>query len=100
MNNKAHTGIQKTVQKKEDLFIEFTQEEMDTLGIKPHDKFEVEIQDDQTLVFKKFAKIDINLSEFDKSTLEMLVSESIDKQVPVDEIIRETLKSYIKTQDF
>lgn len=95
-NKETPPSIVKTVQKKEDFFIEFTEEEMQTLDIKPHDKFEVEINDDQSIVLKKFGKLDIDLGDFDKETLETLISQSIELQVPVDEVIREALTSYLK----
>jgi hypothetical protein len=97
MNNTQKT-IVKTVQKKEDLFIEFTEDEMKDLNIEPHDKFEIDLKDDNTIVLKKFEKIDLNLSEFDRTTLEMLVSKSIESQVPVDEVIREVLTQYLENK--
>ena len=96
MNNTLSKPITKTIKKKEELFIEFTPQEMTDLGIQPHDKFEVEVQNDSTIILKKFAKIDLDLSEFDKKTLEMLVSESIELQVPVDEIISNILTEKLK----
>jgi hypothetical protein len=94
--------ISKTVQVKEDFFIEFTQEEMAHLNIAPHDKFEIEIQSDdkgQFIVLKKFEKLDIDLKDLDRATLEMLIAQSIESQVPVDEIIRQSLTDYLKKID-
>lgn len=88
--------ITKTVQKKEDLFIEFSQEEMQELGIKPHDKFEVLINEDNSITLKKFKKIELDLSEFDKEVLVDLINQSITNQVPVDEIIRQYLEKILK----
>lgn len=96
MNKTVSKPITKTVKKKEELFIEFTPEEMEELGLEPHDKFEVEVSNDQTIVLKKFAKIDLDLSEFDKTTLEMLVSQSIELQIPVDEVISQILTEKLK----
>lgn len=89
--------IRKTVQKKEDLFIEFTDQEMQTLNIAPHDKFEIEVQSDTTLILKKFEKIDIDLGEFDKKTLELLIVKSIEEQIPVDSVITGMLTDYLNT---
>ena len=96
MNKTVSKPITKTVKKKEELFIEFTPEEMKELGLEPHDKFEVEVSNDQTIILKKFAKIDLDLSEFDKPTLEMLVSQSIELQIPVDEVISQILTEKLK----
>jgi hypothetical protein len=89
--------IEKTVKRSDDLYIDFTPEEMDELKIAPHDKFEVIVGKDNTITLKKFEKLDINLGDFERSTLEMLIEQSIAQQVPVDEIIRESIKAHLQT---
>jgi|688.fasta_scaffold1075666_1 hypothetical protein len=87
--------ISKTIQKEETYFVQFSPEEMETLGIKTHDKFEVSSTENGEILLQKFAKLDIDLEEFDKSTLIGLIQKSIEEQVPVDEIIRKILTSYL-----
>jgi hypothetical protein len=95
MNN--HNTIQKTIESEEVFFVKFTEDEMKQLGIEIHDKFEVESNKETgTLTLKKFAKLDIDLNEFDKKTLTMLIEKSIEEQTPVDDIIRKVLESYLK----
>ena len=74
---KPPKSLVKTVQKKEDFFVEFTDEEMQQLGIAPGDKFEVEIGDANSIVLKKMVSVDINLDEFDKDVLVFLIEESV-----------------------
>ena len=93
MNN---SSILKTLQTKEEYFIQFTDEEMAALDIKPHDKFEVLTQDDGSIMLKKFVKLELNLTEFDKETLVFLINESIESQVPVDEVIRKHITSALE----
>ena len=88
--------ITKTVQKEDIYFIQFTDEEMAELGMKPHDKFEVIMNPDNSIMLKKFASIEIDLSEFSREILEDLISRSIDEQVPVDEIIRQALEKLLE----
>jgi hypothetical protein len=60
----------KTVQKKEEFFIEFTDEEMNELGFKPNTKFTVELSEDKTaLKLTPHEEIEIDLDEFSKEDL-------------------------------
>ena len=93
---KPPKSLVKTVQKKEDFFVEFTDEEMQQLGIAPGDKFEVEIGDANSIVLKKMVSVDINLDEFDKDVLVFLIEESVREQKPVDEVIKEVVEKYLK----
>lgn len=95
MSNKD--TIVKTVQKKEDFYVEFTDEEMDRLGFERGDKFEVEVGDDQTIILRKMAKVDLDLEEFDKSTLVFLIEESVREQKPVDDVIREVITKQLSS---
>lgn len=60
----------KTVQKKEEYFIQFTDEEMDELGFKPNTKFTVKVNDDkQSLTLTPHEEIEIDLNDFSKEAL-------------------------------
>jgi hypothetical protein len=60
----------KTVQKKEEFFIEFTDEEMDQLGFKPNTRFTVELSEDKSgLKLTPHEEIEIDLDEFSKEDL-------------------------------
>jgi len=60
----------KTVQKKEEFFIEFTDEEMNELGFKPNTKFTIELNEDKSgLILTPHEEIDIDLEEFSKEEL-------------------------------
>jgi hypothetical protein len=79
--------ITKTVQRSEDLYIQFNEDEMGLLDIKPGDKFSWEIGNDNSITLKKFAEVEIDISEWSREVLEMLISESIEKDLPVNDII-------------
>lgn len=93
--NTHYPMITKTVQTEEVAFIQFTEEEMTQLGLKPHDKFEVKLGEDNSIILKKFSSIDIDLAELPREALESLIAESVKKQVPVDEIIRDLLRKMV-----
>jgi len=60
----------KTVQKKEEYYIQFTDEEMNELGFKPNTKFTVELNEDKTgLKLTPHEEIEIDLNEFSKEEL-------------------------------
>ena len=83
--------ITKTVQRSEDLYIQFNEDEMGLLDIKPGDKFSWEIGNDNSITLKKFAEVEIDISEWSREVLEMLISESIKKDLPVNDIITNIL---------
>lgn len=60
----------KTVQKKEEYFIQFTDEEIEQLGFKPNTKFTVNLSEDKSgLILTPHEEIDIDLNEFSKEEL-------------------------------
>jgi hypothetical protein len=60
----------KTVQKKEEYFIEFTDEEMDQLGFKPNTRFTIELSEDKSsLKLTPHEEMEIDLDEFSKEDL-------------------------------
>jgi hypothetical protein len=81
----------KKLQRSEDLFIQFTDEELAALNVKAGDKFSVEIQDDSVLL-KKFASVEIDISEWPREVLEMLICDSIEKDISVNEAIVDILE--------
>lgn len=87
--------ITKTVQRSEECFVQFTEQELEKLNIKEGDKFSWEVQDEGILL-KKFATIDIDFAEFDREILEFLIAESCKKDVSVNEIISDILEQIVK----
>ena len=87
--------ITKTIQRSEECFVQFTEQELEKLNIKEGDKFSWEIQDDG-IVLKKFGTIDIDFAEFDREILEFLIAESCEKDVSVNEIISDILEQIVK----
>jgi hypothetical protein len=91
--------ITKTVQRSEDLYIQFNEDEMKSLDIKPGDKFSWEMGSDSSVTLKKFASIDIDISEWSREILEMLITESLEKDLPVNDIIVNILEEQLKLND-
>ena len=90
--------ITKTVLPSKDVYIQFTEDELLELGISAGDKFTVKQEGDGYL-FQKNIPIDIDIDEFDIDILKKLVSESLEKDLPVGEIIREALETYVESHE-
>lgn len=87
--------ITKKVQRSEELFIQFTPEELQQLNIKEGDKFSWKIED-EGLLLQKYGSIDIDLADFSRETLEMLVTLSIEKDITVSEVIEEIIRNVVE----
>jgi hypothetical protein len=87
--------IKKTIEPTGDLCIKFTEEEMERLGIFPGDKFSFH-QDGQDIILKKYATMEFDLSECSREVLEMLIAESINKDVSVNDVISDVLEKTIE----
>jgi|688.fasta_scaffold1496077_2 hypothetical protein len=90
--------IKKTIEPTGDVCVKFTDEEMSQLGINQGDKFSVE-EKDGGIVLKKFQTIDIEISELSRETLELLIADSCEKDISVNEVISNILESYISNEE-
>ena len=92
--------IQKSVKSKEEFYIEFSDEELDKLKLKKGDKLSIEI-DEATKSIKliPFASLEIDLSEFKREILEYLITESVEKDISVNEVINNSLTEALKHYD-
>ena len=87
--------IQKTVKVKEDYYIEFTDEELQALKMEKGQKFSCEIEDG-TLKLTPFAKMEIEIGDWDREVLEMLIQDSCAQDISVNEVINNLLEEVIK----
>ena len=89
--------ITKTLQKKEDFFIQFTDEEMEELGMKKNSKFTVKMCDNgKSFMLIPFEEIQLDLSEYSKEDLINLIYSSNAKDQTVEEFIVDTLEEFVK----
>jgi bifunctional DNA-binding transcriptional regulator/antitoxin component of YhaV-PrlF toxin-antitoxin module len=90
--------ISKILEPTGDVYIKFTDEELEQFNIKSGDKFSI-IEQDDGILLKKYETIEIDISEFSREVLEMLIKESIEKSLPVEDILEDIISQYIKTID-
>lgn len=85
----------KTLQEYKEYGVQFTDEELAELGMHKNQKFTVEVDGENTIKLIPYVKMDIDLDEFPRDILEMLVRESAEKDVSVNEIISNVLENYL-----
>jgi hypothetical protein len=87
--------IAKTVLKKEDYYIQFTDEELVELKIEKGQKFSCELKDGG-LQLTPFAKVELEIGDWPREILEYLIKLSCEQDVSVNEVINDALKEVIK----
>jgi len=89
--------IAKTVLKKEEYYIQFTDEEMAELNMEPGQKFTCDLEDGG-LKLTPFAKIELEMGDWPKELLEFLIQESCEKDISVNDVICNVLEEVIKNE--
>jgi len=90
----------KKVQEKKELFLQFSEEEIQEMGWEEGQKLSLDLDKDTGVItLKPFVKMDIDIGEWPRETLEFLVGESCDRDVSVNEIINEVLLNSIRSID-
>ena len=90
----------KKVQEKKELFLQFSEEEMQEMGWEEGQKLSLKFDEEtKAISIEPFVKMDIDIGEWDREILEYLVGESCDRDVSVNEIINESLEKMINKND-
>lgn len=90
----------KTVQKKEEYFIQFTDEEMEQLGFKPNTKFTIELMEDKSgLILTPHEEIDIDLNEFSKEDLINLIVAANEKDMTFEDFLVDSLTKFCEAHN-
>lgn len=87
--------IAKTVKVKEDYYIDFTDEELSALKMEKGQKYTCEIEDG-ALKLVPYEKVELEMGTWDREVLEMLIQESCERDVSVNEVISDALEQIIK----
>lgn len=90
----------KKVQEKKELFLQFSEEEIQEMGWEEGQKLSLDLDEETgTITLKPFVKMEIEISEWPREILEFLVTESCDRDVSVNEIINEVLLNFVNKND-
>ena len=83
--------MKKIIEPTGDVCIKFTEEELSKLGLKQGDKLSWEEARDG-FILKKYEKLDVDISEWSREVLEMLIAESVEQDVSVNDVICKILE--------
>ena len=87
----------KTVKSRTEYYIDITDEEKEFAGWEDCQKFDWKLQDDGSVLLKPWVKVDIgSITEYPREVLEMIIQESLDKDVTVNQVINDLLKESLK----
>ena len=90
----------KKVQEKKELFIQFSDEEMQELGWEEGQKLSFKFDEvTKSITLEPFVKMELDISEWDREILEFLIVESCEKDISVNEVINEVLTQSLKNYD-
>ena len=88
-------SIPKTVKVKEEHYIEFSDEELQALNMEKGQKFSCKIEDG-ALKLEPFVKVELEIGNWDREVLLMLIEESCERDVSVNEVINDLLEKVIE----
>jgi hypothetical protein len=89
----------KTLQPTNDLYIQFSEEELSQIGAGPGTKFSVKHHDDGSIELRPYVKMEIEISDWPRELLEMLISDSCEKDVSVNDVIADLLKQSLDNEE-
>lgn len=80
----------KKLQTEEVAYIQFSPEEMEQFGWEECQKFSIE-EKDGSLILTPYSTVEIDLSEFSREQLEMLVAMSCEKDISCNDLIKQNI---------
>ena len=91
----------KKVQEKKELFLQFSEEEMQEMGWEENQKLSLKFDEDtKAITLEPFVKMELDITEWPVEILQFLVGESCERDIPVNEIINETLLKFIDKNEY
>jgi hypothetical protein len=86
--------MKKKLIKQDELLIQFSEEEIESFGWEKGQKFSIELKDGG-VTLSPYKKVDIDISEWSREILEMLISKSCEHDISVNEVIEEIIDKYL-----
>jgi bifunctional DNA-binding transcriptional regulator/antitoxin component of YhaV-PrlF toxin-antitoxin module len=90
--------MKKIIEPTGDVCIKFTEDELLKLGLQEGDKLSWE-ESENGFLLKKYEKIDVNINEWSREVLEMLITESVEKDISVNDVICNLLEERLAKGD-
>jgi hypothetical protein len=76
--------------------MQFTEDELNELNMAPGDKFDCKIQDDGSIKLVKYVKLELDMEEWSREVLLMIVRESCEQDISANDVINNLLKKSLK----
>lgn len=89
----------KTLLPTNDVYIQFTEEELSSIGAGPGTKFEAKLHDDGSIELRPYVKVELNMEDWPREVLELIVKESCEKDISANDIINKMLKEGLNMID-
>ena len=86
----------KTLLPTNDLYIQFTEEELSSIGAGPGTKFEAKLYDDGSIELRPYAKLEVDLEDWPREILEMIIKDSCEQDISANDVISNLLKESLK----
>ena len=96
MSHKKQKSFTKTVLRSEECYIQFSEEEMKELSIKPGDKFSWKDNKDGSFSLEKYVDVDINFDDFSREALLLLVTTSLEQDITINEAFEVLLRDILE----
>jgi antitoxin component of MazEF toxin-antitoxin module len=88
--------MKKTLLPTNDLYMQFTEEELNELNMKPGDKFDVKHHNDGSIELRPYVKVELDMEEWPREVLEMIIKESCEQDISANDVINNLLKESLK----
>lgn len=89
----------KTVKEKKELYIDFSEEELTELGWGENQKLSIDLKEDNTIVIKPWVEVDIDMTDWPRDILELLIKLSSEQDKSVNEVIVDLLTASLNKND-
>lgn len=89
----------KVLQPTNDAYIQFTEEELQEIGAGAGTKFSVKHHDDGSIELRPYVKVEIDIEDWPREILEMLISDSCEQDISVNDVITDLLKESLVRYD-
>ena len=89
----------KTLLPTNDMYIQFTEEELSSIGAGPGTKLEAKLHDDGSIELRPYVKMELDMEEWPREVLEMIVRESCEQDISANDVICNLLKESLDHLD-
>lgn len=87
--------ITKKIQKTEEYFLQFSEEELKQLNLKAGDQLSWDTNEDGSVTLKPYVTMELDITDWDKDLLVYLIEQSLEKNEPINQIIVDILEQAV-----